>query len=69
MVFFSDKYHDRWEYVASRRMFDLAGVKYWQHIPAQRQIVIDFDDINEELLQEEEKDPNNASSGSDQTNS
>jgi dCMP deaminase len=32
IVFESDKYHDNKEWQASRRMFDLAGVKYRQYI-------------------------------------
>lgn len=45
-MYYSDKYHDRWEYVASRRMFDLSGVAYTQHTPSKRRVVIDFDAVN-----------------------
>jgi hypothetical protein len=46
VVYYSDKYHDRWEWVAARRMFDLSGVTYIQHTPAKRRVVIDFDAVN-----------------------
>nr|XP_022325059.1 deoxycytidylate deaminase-like [Crassostrea virginica] len=42
VVYYSDKYYDRPEFVASKRMLDKAGVKYRQYIPKQRQITIDF---------------------------
>lgn len=45
VIFYSDKYHERVEMMASRRMFDLAGIKYWQHIPKDPKIVIDFEKI------------------------
>jgi len=53
VVYFSDKYHHKWPYIASRRMLDMAGVKHWQHIPEKKQIVIDFDTV--ELCQDEEE--------------
>lgn len=34
VVFESDKYHDKPEWIASRRMLDLAGVAYRQYIPS-----------------------------------
>lgn len=46
VVYYSDKYHDRPEFMASKRMFDIAGVKYRQYRPAQKQIVIDFSSID-----------------------
>jgi len=33
IVYISDKYHDQDSWVASRKMLDLAGVKYRQHQP------------------------------------
>lgn len=46
IVYYSDKYHDDWQFVASRQLLDACGIKYWQHIPKQKQIVINFDSIN-----------------------
>ena len=40
-----DKYSFKWQYAASRRMFNLAGVSYRQHVPAQAVLVIDFNSI------------------------
>jgi len=45
VVYYSDKYHDRPEMKASRRMFNLAGVSYRQHRPKCKQIVVDFTSI------------------------
>jgi len=42
VIFLCDKYHDLPEFVASRRMLDLAGVRYRQHSPKSNQVVIDF---------------------------
>ncbi|CAG5134643.1 unnamed protein product [Candidula unifasciata] len=42
VIYYSDKYHDREEFVASRRMFDMAKVKYRQFRP-QKKITIDFE--------------------------
>ncbi|XP_060591152.1 deoxycytidylate deaminase-like [Ruditapes philippinarum] len=47
VIYYSDKYHERPEFRASKRMFDMAGVKYRQYRPAQKQIVIDFTTIDE----------------------
>lgn len=33
VVFDSDKYHDSDEWIAARKMFDLAGIKYRQYLP------------------------------------
>ena len=38
----SDKYHDTDSCRASRKMFDLAGVKTRQHKPERQHITIDF---------------------------
>ncbi|KJE97002.1 deoxycytidylate deaminase [Capsaspora owczarzaki ATCC 30864] len=45
VIYKSDKYHDRPEFVVSRRLFDMAGIKYRQHIPKMKQITIDFGSI------------------------
>lgn len=46
IVYLSDKYHDDWKMVASRRMLDMAGVTYRQHHVDRSQVVIDFSVIN-----------------------
>ncbi|XP_076344904.1 deoxycytidylate deaminase isoform X2 [Tachypleus tridentatus] len=46
IVYLSDKYHSDFKMVASRQLLDMAGVKYWQHIPQHSQILINFDSIN-----------------------
>ena len=42
VIYVSDKYHDDDIMIASRRLFDLAGVHYRQHTPKLPQITIDF---------------------------
>ena len=42
VIYLSDKYHDRPEFTASRRMFELAGVVTRKHVPQERRITIDF---------------------------
>jgi len=46
VVFYGDKYHNDWQFVASRKMFEAAGIKYWQHIPKLARIVLDFQASN-----------------------
>ncbi|XP_062593119.1 deoxycytidylate deaminase-like [Saccostrea cucullata] len=46
VIYYSDKYHEKPEFVASRRMLDMAGVKYRQHIPKKKQVTIDFTAID-----------------------
>jgi dCMP deaminase len=41
-VYLSDKYHDEDAFVASRRMFDMAGVVFRQLEPKRKTIVIDL---------------------------
>ncbi|KAG8234818.1 hypothetical protein J437_LFUL015219 [Ladona fulva] len=45
VVYMSDKNAHKVETIASKRMFDAAGIKYRQHKPKSKQIVIDFDEI------------------------
>ena len=47
IVYFSDKHAEKVETKASKAMFNMAGIKYRQYIPAQQKIVIDFDVINQ----------------------
>ena len=51
IVFFSDKYHDKPEMMAARKLLDLAGVTYRQHVPKQHKIVIDFSVIDPTVVQ------------------
>ncbi|KAJ8919588.1 hypothetical protein NQ315_002210 [Exocentrus adspersus] len=46
VVFMSDKHAHKIHTIASKRMLDAAGVKYRQFIPKNKQIVIDFTEIN-----------------------
>ena len=46
VVFFSDKYHDSIGMQASRRILDMAGVKYWALRPNSR-VVIDFSEMQD----------------------
>ncbi|XP_046379732.1 deoxycytidylate deaminase-like [Haliotis rufescens] len=45
VVYYSDKYHDKPEFIASKKLLDLAGITYRQYRPARQQIVIDFSSI------------------------
>lgn len=46
IVYMSDKHGHKPQTVASKRMLDAAGVKYWQFIPKMKTILIDFSEIN-----------------------
>lgn len=46
VIFISDKYANLDEYVASKRLLQLAGVKVRKFIPSQEKLIIDFDRIN-----------------------
>jgi dCMP deaminase len=46
VIYFSDKHAEKPETIASKKLFDMAGVAYRQFIPANKKIVIDFDVIN-----------------------
>ncbi|CAG7820472.1 unnamed protein product [Allacma fusca] len=46
VYYFSNKNWNKDECIATRKMFDAAGIKYTQYIPTRRQIVIDFDTID-----------------------
>ncbi|XP_078071228.1 deoxycytidylate deaminase [Mustelus asterias] len=46
VIYMSDKYHDKPEMRASRRMLDMAGVACSQFTPKSKTITIDFDSIN-----------------------
>jgi len=46
VIFVSDKHHDRIPMIASRRLLDMAGIKYRQYTPKQQRIVIDFNAVD-----------------------
>ncbi|XP_068623253.1 deoxycytidylate deaminase [Battus philenor] len=46
VVYLSDKNAHKPTNVASKKMFDAAGVKYWQYKPKNNKIVISFTDID-----------------------
>ncbi|CAG9128873.1 unnamed protein product [Plutella xylostella] len=46
VVYLSDKHAHKPETIASKRMFDAVGIKYWQYKPKNQRIVIDFSDID-----------------------
>ncbi|EDV39459.2 uncharacterized protein Dana_GF25318 [Drosophila ananassae] len=48
ILYLSDKYAEKPTYRASRRMLDAVGVGHRRHVPKQKQIIINFDDILEE---------------------
>ena len=48
VIYFSDKHSAKSSTIASKRMFDMTGVKYNQFIPRMKKIEIDFDIINEQ---------------------
>ncbi|XP_052848908.1 probable deoxycytidylate deaminase [Drosophila gunungcola] len=45
VLFLSDKYAGKPKYVASKKMLDAAGVEYTRHLPRQKKIIIDFDNV------------------------
>ncbi|XP_012285202.1 deoxycytidylate deaminase [Orussus abietinus] len=46
VIYMSDKYSEKIGTIASKRMFDAAGVEYRQYIPSNKQIVINFTEID-----------------------
>ena len=46
VFYMSDKHREKPKTKASKRMLNMAGVKFHQFIPKRTQIVIDFDEIN-----------------------
>ncbi|KAL6256956.1 deoxycytidylate deaminase [Pogonomyrmex barbatus] len=46
VIYMSDKHSHKVVTIASKRMFDAAGVTYRQYIPKNQKIEIDFSDIN-----------------------
>ena len=46
IFYYSDKHADKKITIASKRLLDMAGVKYSQFVPKMKKIVIDFDCIH-----------------------
>ncbi|KAL9707600.1 hypothetical protein quinque_011118 [Culex quinquefasciatus] len=46
VIYMSDKHALKKSTIASKKMFDAAGVKYWQFVPKSSRIVIDFSEID-----------------------
>ncbi|XP_011873102.1 PREDICTED: uncharacterized protein LOC105564928 [Vollenhovia emeryi] len=46
VVYMSDKYAQKVETIAAKRMFDAAGVEYRQYVPKSQKIEINFGDVN-----------------------
>lgn len=46
VVYMSDKHKDKPQTQASKIMFDAVGIKYTQFVPKQKQIIIDFTEID-----------------------
>lgn len=46
IIYISDKHAHKPEVIASKRMLDAAGITYTQYMPACKQLVIDFTDID-----------------------
>ncbi|XP_013141217.1 PREDICTED: deoxycytidylate deaminase isoform X1 [Papilio polytes] len=50
VVYLSDKKKHKAAYIASKRMFEAAGIKYWQYKPKNDKIIINFKDIDWESM-------------------
>lgn len=46
VIYLSDKHSHKAHTIASKRMLKAAKVKYWQYVPNEKKIVIDFDEID-----------------------
>ncbi|XP_014475268.1 PREDICTED: deoxycytidylate deaminase [Dinoponera quadriceps] len=46
VIYMSDKYADKVQTVAAKKMFDAAGIEYRQYVPKNNKIEINFDDID-----------------------
>ena len=46
IIYMSDKYHDTKEMIASRRLLDMAGIKYRQLQTSKKKILLDFTAID-----------------------
>lgn len=51
VVYLSDKYCDKPKMIASKRMFEAAGIKFRQHTPSDQCLVLDFSEINSNMTQ------------------
>lgn len=46
IVYLSDKHSTKPSTIASKRMLDASGIKYWQYVPTKQKITIDFSEID-----------------------
>merc|ERR1711874_589821 len=46
VIYLSDKHKDKSNTIASKRLLDMAGIKYTQFVPKMKKIEIDFDSIH-----------------------
>ncbi|XP_065080849.1 deoxycytidylate deaminase [Ochlerotatus camptorhynchus] len=46
VIYMSDKHALKKSTIASKKMFDATGIKYWQFVPKKSKIVIDFSEID-----------------------
>jgi len=51
IIYLSDKHHNKPEMVASRKLFDMVGLKYERFVPKRDQIVIDYESGKREEME------------------
>lgn len=59
VIYLSDKHAKKIETIASKKMFNAANVNYWQYIPKNEKIVIDFSEINWNMMSQLPSTPQN----------
>ncbi|GLV35237.1 uncharacterized protein CBL_01614 [Carabus blaptoides fortunei] len=57
VIYLSDKHSHKIETIASKKMFDAVGIKYWQYVPNNQKLVIDFSEINWNLMSQSPPSP------------
>ncbi|KAK4887572.1 hypothetical protein RN001_003843 [Aquatica leii] len=57
VVYMSDKHSHKCTTIASKKMFNAADVKYWQYIPKNKSLVIDFTEIDWNNMQQVPSSP------------
>ncbi|KAF5296949.1 hypothetical protein FQR65_LT10101 [Abscondita terminalis] len=57
VIYMSDKHAHKHTTIASKKMFDAAHIKYWQHIPKHKKIEIDFTEIDWNNMQQVPSSP------------
>lgn len=56
VVYMEDKYHDMPQFIASRRMLQLAGVQCRRHVPKCKTVTINFDELSEQEVRRKTDD-------------